>query len=84
MVLKDPPAVPVSGWLVPEPCGPGGSQEAPSLMGEGRGCLQRAVATNSSRRLQIASWPDSIFVLFQKSLFFQTLSKSVLIHQKRS
>lgn len=56
----------------------------PSLMGEGRGYLQRAVPTSSSRRLRIATWPDSVFVLFQKSLFFQTLSKSVLIHQKRS
>ena len=34
--------------------------------------------------LQAASWPNSVLVLSPKSLFFQTLSKSVLIHQKRS
>ena len=41
-------------------------------------------AHEAPRELRAASWPDSILVLSLKSLFFQTLSKSVLIHQKRS
>lgn len=41
-------------------------------------------AHEAPRELRAASWPDSILVLSPKSLFFQTLSKSVLIHQKRS
>lgn len=41
-------------------------------------------AHEAPRGLRAASWPDSVLVLSPKSLLFQTLSKSVLIHQKRS
>lgn len=85
MVLKDPPAVPVSGWLVPGRCGPGGSREAPQPHGGGpglpaAGCSDQQLtkATNSHLArlsLRLVSeefvFPDSVQVCF-------------IIHQKRS